>query len=443
MSEPCDNTHCPRCGSPLANAAIDGLCAQCLGNLHFESLITGDADDAYDAISIPTADELTPFFPQFEILSCLGRGGMGVVYKARQKSLNRLVALKLLAPECAADPAFAQRFEREARTLASLNHPHIVSIHDFGEAGGYFHLSMEFVDGVNLRQLLKSKHLTPQEALSIITPVCDALECAHKHGIIHRDIKPENILIDRSGMVKIADFGISQMMDSQDASEGEVQSASHQHHTLTVGTPDYASPEQHACSPTDQRTDIYSLGVVLYEMLTGERPNKQDLLTPLRRLQLNTGIDNIILQALSQQPENRFHTAAEFRTVLDNSQHTLPQQNAELSPKTSRRKLPTKLIVALSLLGLGIIFSASYLMREWSSAPAPVKTTSTQDLTLDEALSQFAQNLESLLDARKKLHLLTDESERPTLTRRIEFHEKRDQELRIRIRQLTPKSAAE
>ena len=140
---------------------------------------------------------------------------MGVVYKARQKSLNRLVALKLLAPERADDPQFAARFEKEAHALAALNHPNIVGVYDFGvtqtllsDHPTYF-LLMEFVDGVNLRQLMQAKKLTPKEALSIVPPVCDALQCAHDHGIVHRDIKPENLLIDKSGTVKIADFGIA------------------------------------------------------------------------------------------------------------------------------------------------------------------------------------------------------------------------------------------
>src|SRR5262249_4159083 len=156
-----------------------------------------------------TIGELAPHFPQLEILECLGRGGMGVVYKARQKTLNRLVALKLLAPERAGDADFATRFEREAQALAALNHPHIVSVYAFGEACGFYFLLMEFVDGVNLRQLLQTRRLTPAEALSIVPPICDALQCAHSRGIVHRDIKPENLLLDRLGTVKIADFGVA------------------------------------------------------------------------------------------------------------------------------------------------------------------------------------------------------------------------------------------
>jgi len=165
-----------------------------------------------------TPEELAPHFPQLEIIACLGRGGMGVVYKARQKSLNRLVALKLLAPERVTEARFEERFAREARALAALNHPNIVTIYDFGHAGGFYFLLMEFVDGVNLRQLLRTRKLSPDEALGIVPPLCEALHFAHERGIVHCDIKPENLLLDKGGRVKVADFGIARMLGS---AEGE------------------------------------------------------------------------------------------------------------------------------------------------------------------------------------------------------------------------------
>lgn len=283
--------------------------------------------------------ELAPHFPQLEILECLGRGGMGVVYKARQKTLNRFVALKLLAPERADDPQFAARFEKEAQALAALNHPHIVAVHDFGQAGGFYYLIMEFVDGVNLRQLLQSKRLTPKEALSIVPPVCDALQCAHDHGIVHRDIKPENLLIDKAGVVKIADFGIAKMYSSRLAPRDEPCSAaneggvhiSHNHpggessritlrSEMAVGTPAYAAPEQQT-GFADHRADIYSLGVVLYEMLTGERP-RDKIEAPSKRVQVDIRIDEIVLRALEKAPELRFATVAELRTQLEAAART-------------------------------------------------------------------------------------------------------------------------
>ena len=243
---------------------------------------------------------------------------MGVVYKARQTSLGRFVALKLLAPARVSDAKFAERFAQEAKALATLNHPNIVTIHDFGQAGGFFYLLMEFVDGVNLRQLLHAKRLTPKEALSIVPPVCDALQCAHDHGIVHRDIKPENLLIDKAGVVKIADFGIAKMIAAP-AAEGAsgATGAPSSPATMALGTPDYAAPEQRdASAATDHRADIYSLGVVLYEMLTGERPTEK-LEAPSKRVQVDIRIDEIVLRALENALELRFQTAAEFRTQVE------------------------------------------------------------------------------------------------------------------------------
>jgi serine/threonine protein kinase len=138
------------------------------------------------------------------------RHGCGL--QSTPKNLGRLVALKLLAPERETDPQFAERFAREAQALAQLDHPHIVTVHDFGQTNGFFYLLMEFVDGVNLRQLLQSRKLTPEEALAIVPPLCEALQFAHERGIVHRDIKPENLLLAKDGRIKIADFGIARML---------------------------------------------------------------------------------------------------------------------------------------------------------------------------------------------------------------------------------------
>src|SRR5437870_3933325 len=203
---------CPQCGASLKASAPAGLCPNCLMalNLKTETVFTDDDTPAAQPPLPP--EQLAPHFPQLEILECLGRGGMGVVYKARQKTLNRLVALKLLAPERVGDAKFAERFTHEAQALAALNHPNIVTIYDFGQAGGFYFLLMEFVDGVNLRQAMKAGRFTPEQALAVVPPVCEALQYAHEHGIVHRDIKPENLLLDKEGRVKIADFGIAKML---------------------------------------------------------------------------------------------------------------------------------------------------------------------------------------------------------------------------------------
>ena len=196
-------------------------------NLGTDTLPDGDPAAAPQPPLTP--EELAPHFSQLEILECLGRGGMGVVYKARQKALNRMVALKLLAPERVRNAQFAERFAREAQALAQLAHPHIVTIHDFGQAGDFFYLLMEFVDGVNVRQAMRGGHLTPEQALAIVPPVCEALQYAHEHGIVHRDIKPENLLLDREGRVKIADFGVAKMLHSEGPDSGSGGDASRRH----------------------------------------------------------------------------------------------------------------------------------------------------------------------------------------------------------------------
>ncbi|MCB1225939.1 MAG: serine/threonine protein kinase [Verrucomicrobiales bacterium] len=348
MNPPSPST-CSHCGATLPEGVTEEQCPRCLMAQIMEPTQAGTVP-VRPAPAL-TPEELAPHFPQLEILECLGRGGMGVVYKARQKSLNRLVALKLLAPERADDPEFAARFEKEAQALAALSHPHIVAVHDFGvveatppslesgdgdasspsETSGegaaatgerrgrrFYFLLMEFVDGVNLRQLLQSKRLTPKEALSIVPPVCDALQCAHDHGIVHRDIKPENLLIDKAGVVKIADFGIAKMLCNEgdppsiNSETGMIEGGSP---SLQFGTPDYAAPEQ-ANGHADHRADIYSLGVVLYEMLTGERPTDK-LEAPSKRVQVDIRIDEIVLRALESAPELRFPTAAEFRSQVE------------------------------------------------------------------------------------------------------------------------------
>jgi serine/threonine protein kinase len=256
-----------------------------------------------------TPAELAPHFPQLEILECLGRGGMGVVYKARQKSLNRLVAIKLLAPERVADAKFAKRFAHEAQALAALNHPNIVTIYDFGQAGGFYFLLMEFVDGVNLRQAMKAGRFTPEQALAVVPPVCEALQYAHEHGIVHRDIKPENLLLDKDGRVKIADFGIARMLHADGSDVGLAESQ-------PAGTPQYMAPEQKAHGGADHRADIYSLGVVLYELLTGELPADK-IQPPSRKVQIDVRLDEIVLRALETKPELRYQTAADLRTQVE------------------------------------------------------------------------------------------------------------------------------
>ena len=269
---------CATCGKPLEASAPQGLCPACLMQGAFP---TGtDTTTAAPRFRPPTIEELAPKFPQLDLLGFIGQGGMGAVYRARQKELDRIVALKILPPDIGKDAAFTERFMREARALAKLNHPGIVTIYDFGRADGLYFFLMEFVDGVSLRQLLANSRVSTREALAIVPQICDALQFAHDQGIVHRDIKPENILLDRRGRVKVADFGLAKIIvgggEPAHGQGGLSGTSSLTEAGKVVGTPQYMSPEQtENPSEVDHRADIYALGVVLYQMLTGELPGKQ------------------------------------------------------------------------------------------------------------------------------------------------------------------------
>ncbi|MEX2174011.1 MAG: serine/threonine-protein kinase [Pirellulaceae bacterium] len=310
---------CPQCRSPLPADSPEGLCPACLmaGGLASEAApvsIQGDAVTTPPSGSRPPLNgeigDLQQHFPQLEILELLGRGGMGSVYKARQKNLDRMVALKVIPPDAAKDPAFAERFAREARALARLNHPSIVTVYDFGQAGQVYYLLMEYVDGVNLRHALQASALQPREALAIVPQICDALQYAHDQGVVHRDIKPENILLDRAGRVKIADFGLAKLLGlgADDFQLTRTQQV--------MGTPRYMAPEQiEKPASVDHRADIYSLGVVLYEMLTGELPLGR-FEPPSHKVAIDVRIDQVVLRALEKSPDRRYQRASEVKSEL-------------------------------------------------------------------------------------------------------------------------------
>ena len=307
---------CPRCGAPATAAVAGDLCPACL--LKQVALGTGTDSFPNEPWTPPTIGDLATAFPQLEIIELIGRGGMGAVYKARQKSLGRLVALKILPPRHAANPSFAERFSREAQALAELNHPNIVTVHDFGRAGEFYFLMMEYIDGVNLRQAMMAGRFTPAQALAIVPPICEALQFAHDHGIVHRDIKPENLLLDKAGRVKIADFGIARIIGAglDPASGVAVSDSPGLTQDSVLGTPRYMAPEQSAHpAQADHRADIYSLGVVLYELLTGELPVGK-FEPPSRKVHIDVRLDAIVLRALEHTPELRYQTIGEMRTQV-------------------------------------------------------------------------------------------------------------------------------
>lgn len=311
---------CAACGAELPADSPQGLCAACLLK---RGLATETADTSVSAsvddFVPPTPAELAAHFPDLEILEFVGRGGMGMVYKARQRQLDRLVALKILLPRIARDQAFADRFAREARAMAMLSHANIVAVYDFGQTAGteagaemplYWFL-MEYVDGLTLRDLLQQGKLAPREALAIVPQICEALQYAHDSGLVHRDIKPANILLDKRGRVKIADFGLAKLVGrpARDVSltgTGQV-----------MGTPHYMAPEQiEHPQEVDHRADIYSLGVVFYQMLTGELPLGR-FAPPSKKVAVDVRLDEVVLRALEREPELRYQRASQVKTEVE------------------------------------------------------------------------------------------------------------------------------
>jgi serine/threonine protein kinase len=337
---------CRRCEAEVAADAPEGLCPACL----LRQVIDGrhETEDHPPGRSpapgfVPPAPaELALHFPQLEILALLGQGGMGAVYKARQRKLDRMVALKVLPPEVARDSAFAERFTREARSLARLNHPQIVTVHDFGDVDGLYYFTMEYVDGRNLRDLLQEGPLPPTQARTLALQICDALQYAHDEGLVHRDIKPENILLDRKGRVKVADFGLAKLVGLTPT-----------YLTLTgthevMGTLLYMAPEQmKQAHSVDHRADLYSLGVILYEMVTGELPLGR-FAPPSRKAGVDERFDEVVLKALAREPAERYQDAAALKQDVEAalaagsavSSGTAPAGEAKRSADSHRRVWP-------------------------------------------------------------------------------------------------------
>jgi serine/threonine-protein kinase len=267
------------------------------------------------------------FDGRYRIIRKLGAGGMANVYLAEDQELGRRVAIKILDDRHAADDSFIERFRREAKNAAGLSHPNIVSIYDRGEAEGTYYIAMEYLSGRSLKELIVSRGPTPiRIAIDYTRQMLAALGFAHRHSIVHRDIKPHNVVVDSDGRLKVTDFGIARSGASQMTEVGSI-----------IGTAQYLSPEQARGSPVDQRSDVYSVGIVLYEMLTGKVPFTGD--TPLEiamkhlsevpvppselRDDVPEDLDAVVLRALAKDPEDRYQTAEEMNADLARIQRGL------------------------------------------------------------------------------------------------------------------------
>jgi serine/threonine protein kinase len=303
---------CPQCGVVWGAVVLSGLCPNCL----LKQGLKGPVAEGIETFEPPPSLESLAKAMRgiFEPIELIGRGGMGAVFKGRQCSLNRIVALKVMQPRAADRGSIIhgfQRFKREAQSLARLSHRNVVGVYDFELAGDFLYFTMDFVDGQTLRQRLKSGPLLPSQAFELFLQLCDGLQHAHERGVIHRDIKPENLLVDKEGRLKIADFGLAKLNGWGASKEWQTRDR------RRMGTMGYMAPEQfEKTQPVDHQADIFSAGVVLYEMLTGELPLGR-FSAPSQIAKVDSSLDEVVLTALEKDVALRYQDISEFKQAVE------------------------------------------------------------------------------------------------------------------------------
>ena len=281
----------------------------------------------------PSVEDIQTLLPQYEILEQIGSGGMGAVYKARQPDLDRIIAIKILPSSKDDEFNFKERFRREAKAMARLQHPGIIAVFEFGETESndnnpLLYIVMEYVEGADLNYLIKSSALDLSQVLVVVAQICDALQYAHEQNIIHRDIKPANIMLNMSGDVKIADFGLAKIISTETSPEPDLTRSN-----MVMGTLDYLAPEQMETGATvDQRADLYALGVLIYEMLTGKAPRGAFVLPSEKLEDLDPRVDHLIIRAMATDPSDRFQSADELSTAILNIGTPEPEPEPEPEP---------------------------------------------------------------------------------------------------------------
>ena len=364
---------------------------------------------------------------RFKVVSEIGRGGMGIVFLAEDEKLRRKVALKLLPPSFAADEERRRRFLREARAAAAVSHPNLVTVYDVGEHEGRGYIAMEYLRGRSLREQLGERQLSIDEAVDLARQVLAGLAHAHAAGLLHRDLKPENVLVDRDGRVRLVDFGLAKLDDDVDA-PGDNSTRD----GLVMGTPGYMSPEQARGQPVDARSDIFSFGVLFYEMLTRKRPftgpTRADVVTSLlrdapprvdvARPEVGIALGDLVHRCLAKAPDDRFPSSAVLKDALDDAWNTskreirvtttpTPADAGSMPAKTSARTWPWMVGAAgIALAGVTVALSHRPAL---GPLPAPADAGSTRGIAITEvplpksnspeALAAYRQGLQAIRDA--------------------------------------------
>ncbi len=313
---------CPKC--KIDNPDFRDFCKKCGTALkEISATLTSPPPEKEEAPE-KSVLEFAPgqyFGKRYQIIEEIGRGGMGRVYKALDKELDRVVALKMIKPELSSKPGIVERFKKEIKLAGHISHKNVCRIHDLGEAEGIRFISMQYIEGQDLKDfIMQVGILTVEKAVNITQQVCAALQAAHDEGVIHRDLKPQNIMIDKKGNAYVMDFGIARSLEAKEVTRPGV----------LIGTPHYMSPEQAEGKTADARSDIYSLGCIMYEMLTGKPPFEADTSVALLHEhlkekprapskinpQISQSINRIILKCLEKTPEKRYHRAPEIAEDL-------------------------------------------------------------------------------------------------------------------------------
>ena len=342
----------------------------------------------------PAPDVAAILATRYEVLESLGEGGMGLVYRVRDRETNEILALKLLRPEIARDPAMMERFKDEIRLARRITHKNVCRIYDFNRVDDLAYITMEFVDGESLRAYLKrAGKLSPERVIDLARQIAAGLGEAHAQGVVHRDLKPENVILARDGLVKLMDFGIARALGGNTT-------------TTVIGTPGYMAPEQSQGKSVDQRTDLYALGLILYECLTGRRAFagatpvevalKQIKERPVPPRQLLSAtpphLEAIVMRCLEKEPSRRFASAAELQRAL-----MLPSEPSRVRAPRWRK------LAAISAAALLAVVVTHKIAKQESSSPQPAAPVQTESASTDfQDQQQVPAELVKLFQAAKQ-----------------------------------------